>query len=407
MISWEKELLYSLPPELIQQFLQEYGYPDLLEVTYGTRVYKIRYLTQDHGALTEATAMVAIPNIPLGEGPAFSAPTVLFLHPTVGFGNSCAPSTTFIGPAEALLPASLGFIGVAPDLLGMCGGEDPCEDVPHPYLIGEPTAIAAWDAVRAAHELLEIIDDAPTVVPDGQVVPWGFSQGGHGALFADRYGPVYAPEFEIPCALAVIPPGDLAGQAFLALDALDGAAKLGTAFMVAAALWYDHPAGAASLFNANGPKDYSTWLLDIYPDTCGSGGKFTEGAQYIDDIYNPDFLLAVLAGGLESMEPWGCVALENSINSAPPPYLGTSKLLYLIAENDELVDRDVERAAVQELCDAGYAIDFRECSGGSHAGTAEATILYQLDWLNACLAGEGPAPEEICVIDDPVDCGSL
>ncbi len=244
------------------------------------------------------------------------------------------------------------------------------------------------------------------MVSDGQVVPWGFSQGGHAALFTDRYGPVYAPEFDIPCTLAVVPPGDLAGQAFLALDALDGAAELGTGFMVAAALWYAPTAGAASLFNANGPKDYATWLLEVFPTTCNSG-KLIEGAQYIDDLYNPDFLLAVLAGGLESVDPWGCISLENSITSAPPPYLGTSKLLYLIGENDELVDRDVERATVQQLCDAGVPIDFLECAGGSHTGTAESTIGYQVTWLFECLAGDGPPEEELCVIDDPVDCGAL
>jgi hypothetical protein len=405
VLSWEHQLLYSLPPELIQMLLAEQGYPDLIQVTYGTRVYKIRYVTQDHGVAREATAMVAVPDVPAEELP-YIATTILFLHPTMGFANKCAPSSSVEGAAAALLPAALGFIGVAPDYLGMCGAEEPCEDVPHPYLIGEPTAVASWDSVRAAHALLELIDDVPAVIPDGQVVPWGFSQGGHAALFTDRYGPVYAPEFEVPCTLAVVPPGDLAGQAFLALDALDGAAKLGTGFMVAAAIWYAPAVGAASLFNANGPKDYATWLLEVFPTTCSSG-KLVEGAQYIDDLYNPDFLLAVLAGGLEAVDPWGCIALENSITSAPPPYLGTSKLLYLIAQNDELVDNDVERAAAQQLCDAGVPIDFMECAGGSHVGTAESTIGYQVTWLYECLAGVGPADDEICVIDDPVDCDAL
>ncbi|MFH1529321.1 MAG: lipase family protein [Pseudomonadota bacterium] len=406
IVSWEPEPLGTMPPTLIQQLLQEFGYPALIPVNYGTRVFKMRYLTQDHGVLTEATAMVGIPDFDPGDGPSLAATTVLYLHPTLGFANKCALSGTLEGAAAAALPATMGFIAVAPDYLGMCGTEEPCEDIPHPYLIGEPTAIASWDAARAAHALLELIDASPTVVPDGKVVPWGHSQGGHAALFTDRYGPVYAPEFEIPCTIAVVPPGDLAGQALLALDALDGAARLGTGFMIAAALWYDPPAGAASLFNANGPKDYASWLLEVFPTTCNDG-KFVEGAQTIDDIYNPDFILQVLGSGLESVDPWGCISLENSIPHASPPFLSTSRLLYLIAENDSLVDQGVERAAVQELCDAGYAIDFLECTGGSHTGTAIDTIGYQVTWLLECLAGEGPAPEELCILSDSVDCGAL
>ncbi|MBM4372832.1 MAG: hypothetical protein FJ098_14360 [Deltaproteobacteria bacterium] len=403
IVSWQPEPLGTLPASLIEQLLQEAGYPALIPVNYGTRVFRLRYLTQDHGVLTEATAMVGIPDVPPGEGTPLETATILYLHPTLGFGNQCALSGTLEGAAAALLPATMGFIAVAPDYLGLCGTANPCEEVPHPYLVGEPTALASWDAVRAAHSLLGLIDPAPAVIPDGRVVPWGHSQGGHAALFTDRYGPVYAPEYTVPCVLSVVPPGDLAGQALLALDALDGAARLGTAFMIAAALWYDPPAGPESLFNANGPKNYATWLPEVYPTTCNDS-LFIQGATYIDDLYAPSFLLQVLSGGIESVDPWGCIALQNSIPHAAPPHLGTAPVLYLIAENDELVDRDVERAAVAELCAGGYAIDFLECSGGSHTGTAIDTIGHQVSWLFACLNGQGPSAQGLCVLDDPVDC---
>ena len=47
---------------------------------------------------------------------------------------------------------------------------------PHPYLIGEGEARAALDAVRAARQMSEL-------TLDNHMVVWGYSQGGHAALW--------------------------------------------------------------------------------------------------------------------------------------------------------------------------------------------------------------------------------
>ena len=189
LVEYSEKLLYHLPPEFLVQMVHEAGYPLELPFIYGTRVYEVRYTTQDRGQLVEATAMVGIPELTESDTEFGEFPTALFLHGTTGFADKCAPSTGLEGAAAALLPAAMGFIGVAPDYIGMCGFGTPCPQQFHPYLIGEATAIASLDAVRAAHRLMADNLDSLGAVPDSRLVPWGGSQGGHAALFVDRLAP--------------------------------------------------------------------------------------------------------------------------------------------------------------------------------------------------------------------------
>ena len=83
------------------------------------------------------------------------APSYSWLHPTMGFFDVCAQTALGIeGAAFPILFASMGFVVVAPDYLGMAGW-------------GEP------------------------------------SPGVHAALWADRYAPHYAPEFTAIGSIAV------------------------------------------------------------------------------------------------------------------------------------------------------------------------------------------------------------
>jgi pimeloyl-ACP methyl ester carboxylesterase len=73
---------------------------------------------------------------------------------------------------------------------------------PHPYLIGEGEARAALDSVRAARQM-------PELTLDQRVVVWGYSQGGHAALWSGIVGPRYAPELEILGVAAIAPAANI------------------------------------------------------------------------------------------------------------------------------------------------------------------------------------------------------
>jgi pimeloyl-ACP methyl ester carboxylesterase len=73
---------------------------------------------------------------------------------------------------------------------------------PHPYLIGEGEARAALDSVRAARQMSELTLDQRMVV-------WGYSQGGHAALWTGIVGPRYAPDLEILGVAAIAPAANI------------------------------------------------------------------------------------------------------------------------------------------------------------------------------------------------------
>lgn len=403
VLQWEESPGFRLSREMISALLAGAGYPDVVVPLYGTRVWTLRYTTQDHGELREATGLVAVPDLAAEPGVMMELPTILAMHPTVGYDDRCAPSAGLEGPAAALIPASQGYIGVAPDLLGLCGVGEPCPDAFHPYLIGEPTAVAAWDAVRAGHLALAALAPETGVLPTAEVVPWGPSQGGHGALFADLYGEHYAPEFEIPCAAAVVPPADLAGAAANALDHLSGATQLGTAFLAAAYLWYAPEAPASELFNAAGPRDFAEHIPATFPDCCRARDLLA-GAERIEDVYTAEVLAAVAEGRWEDLQPWGCMVLENSLPTSSVPRSVDHPVLIVLGERDEMVWPPAQREAVRSLCEQGHRIEMVECAGQNHTNAALGSVQLQLEWMRACVAGEVIPDERLCRIDPPVEC---
>jgi pimeloyl-ACP methyl ester carboxylesterase len=73
---------------------------------------------------------------------------------------------------------------------------------PHPYMIGEGEARAALDSVRAARQMSELTLDQRMVV-------WGYSQGGHAALWTGIVGPRYAQDLEILGVAAIAPAANI------------------------------------------------------------------------------------------------------------------------------------------------------------------------------------------------------
>jgi len=273
----------------------------------------------------------------------------------------------------------------------------------HPYLIGEPTAIAALDAVKAAHELLVLLEEETPVEPDGRLVSWGASQGGHAALFVQRFAPFYTPGFEVPCVIAAVPPADLLGQSAKALLAFDSAAAMGTAFFTASYLWYQPEIPISAIFNPDGPEDYSDYIVEKFQETCNAKDLF-KGASCIEDVYTGVFLTTMQETGLDAFLPWGCYAAENSLPSTSVPLKSDAEVLFILAENDSLVDPDVGKQSFETLCQQGYAMQFIECTGLGHTEAALETVNLQIEWALACLDGGAIPPDELCKVQEPQTC---
>jgi pimeloyl-ACP methyl ester carboxylesterase len=158
----------------------------------GIQGWRILYATTvDDSTPATAVATVFAPSNP-PKGP---RPVIAWEHGTTGLLQKCMPSL-LSWPSKGILERNrivmAGWVVVATDYsFAEKGG-------PHPYLIGEGEARAALDSVRAAHQLSELTLDQRMVV-------WGYSQGGHAALWAGIVGPRYAPDLEIRGVAAIAP----------------------------------------------------------------------------------------------------------------------------------------------------------------------------------------------------------
>jgi pimeloyl-ACP methyl ester carboxylesterase len=162
----------------------------------GVRGWRILYATTvDDNTPATAGAIVFAPTDSSG-GP---RPVIAWEHATTGLLQKCMPSLLSVaskGIPERDRIVMAGWVVVATDYsFAEKGG-------PHPYLIGEGEARAALDSVRAARQMSE-------VTLDPRMVVWGYSQGGHAALWTGIIGPRYAPDLEIRGVAAIAPPANI------------------------------------------------------------------------------------------------------------------------------------------------------------------------------------------------------
>src|SRR5438309_7787695 len=160
------------------------------------RGWRILYATSvDDNTPATAVAIVFAPT-DSSVGP---RPVIAWEHATTGLVQKCMPS--LLSAATKGIPARnrivmAGWVVVATDYsFAEKGG-------PHPYLIGEGEARAALDSVRAARQI-------SALTLDQRVIVWGYSQGGHAALWTGIVGPRYAPDLEILGVAAIAPAANI------------------------------------------------------------------------------------------------------------------------------------------------------------------------------------------------------
>ena len=359
----------------------------------------VGYTTQDRGKLITATAAVAYPT---DYDQATALPVLLFLHGTSGFTDLCAPSAQTDTRTLIASLAGLGYVVVAPDYIGMQDGRP--TGFLHPYLVGEATAIASLDAVRAGARFVAARSDVTTCAAP-RFVTLGGSQGGHAALWVDRLAPYYAPELEHDGAVATVPPADLKAEVDHALTQLVPASANTAAFFVASSDWYGTTSQLSQVFIP--PLD--TQLHDEFAATC-SPGKSVQNATSLDQVFQTSLLSQVQSGGIASVSPWGCTVVENGLltTSTPRPassaYVPSYGILYVLGEADTLVSTPIEQASFDTLCQRGMPLEYLECAGASHTATTAWALPEILDFLSDRVAKKPLAPSAVCNRGPAVTC---
>lgn len=368
--------------------------------SYDVELHVISYQTQDRGVLVPATALVAVPQV----SGAQTLPVYEFLHGTTGFDDGCAISRnaaqiTDLWTALSVYSASLGYVSVFPDYIGLMGDLGPSPEL-LPFLMAEPTAMSSLDAVRAARALVATVE--PSLTP-GDVVIAGHSQGGHATAVTAAYAPFYAPELPLKAAAYLAPPLDTLGAFDAALSAeplTDGALALGASVAVLTDRWY----GAHALDQALLPA-YAAQADALVRGTCADG--YVSPLAGITDaslVLTPELLAAIHRGGA-GLPPWTCMLQENSPLTLRVPLDTQLPALVVLGENDQLVIPGPQRAAVTELCGRGAQLEYLECSGADHTGAFLQSIDDVLDFFEARLRGEALAGGA-CAIGSPRVCKS-
>lgn len=328
---------------------------------YRATAWHILYVTRDYNMRPILSSGIVV----LPEKAAKSAAPrkfVAWAHPTTGVAWKCAPSlraspVRSIGGLNELV--ANGFVVAATDYPGL-GTEGPVG-----YLAGAGPAYATIDSIRAAMQI-------PGVGTGKDYALWGYSQGGHAALFAAQFASQYAPELSLKGVAVIAPPTDLATLLRLNIGTVAG--RILAAFTLSS--WHGKY-GAP---------------LDPLVDRKAEALVHQVGESCVDDLGGQLDALSAQKG-LEKdflkadpgyVIPWSSLLAQNSLlgfNARVPA-------LVIQGAADDLVRPSVTTQFVQAACQNGAKLQYVTLKGKGHSGAMEAGYKLATNWIAARFAGQ-------------------
>ena len=309
---------------------------DTEEAADGATRVTFRSTAMD-GEITEQTALLWEPT-----GPA-SGDVFAWAHSTAGLPEECAPSVARShDPAGLQKLLAAGHVVVAPDYEGY--GNDATPN----YLVGESEGRSVLDALRAARDLTG---------STGKSVVYGWSQGGHAALFAARMAPSYAPDVELVGAAAV-------------------AAVTDTASLLDDDNIINRLPGFVSILVAG--------YQAAYPDLRAEDVLGTGTAGFLDEAQGTCFPTKVADLPTDLSPEWAARLAEND----PSAERIDVPVLLVHGELDNLLPAASAEAAHRRLCDLGSPshLDIRE--GEDHLKVVQPPAIEGvIRWLTERLEG--------------------
>jgi hypothetical protein len=378
----------SLGVDTIKVLLENYSLP-LPTPTNSVDTYYVQYRSQDRGMEALGTAIISLPR------ELDNAPVLLWLHPSMGFADECAPSAIgILGAAYPMLFASMGFIVVAPDYLGMSGWIGNSDEL-HPYIIGEPAAVFSIDALRSLPNL--IVEHNIDIDFDPEKISiWGVSEGGYAALFTDRYLPHYAPEFSSVATVATVPGTDPFALAQHGLTEFGPTTMATIAVQTTAQQWYQSTYGVEDYLQ----PEIADAIFDELYNSC-SDFSILDGIEEVEEIFTMEYIDGVLSDD-GTAEHWACMLKENSLTTSPVLPVDVAPTLIVTSELDDLAIPTIVHEDIPKLCEQGYNIQHLQCADASHVSGAVDSIGTQWSWILARLDGVEISDE--CVVQEPTLC---
>jgi alpha-beta hydrolase superfamily lysophospholipase len=169
--------------------------PSWVAVPKGARAWRILYTSKmPSGSLTVVSGFVVAPSRPSPPG---GFPVIAWAHATTGLAYLCAPSRfAYLDIPYLETFIAKGYVVAATDYQGL-GTTGTL-----PYLVGSAEAEALLDSVKAAEQI-------PLAHASNNVIAFGYSEGGQGALFAGQIAHSYSPSLHLLGVVAEAPPTHL------------------------------------------------------------------------------------------------------------------------------------------------------------------------------------------------------
>lgn len=285
-------------------------------------------------------------------------PILSYAHETTGIADACAPSkpanaATELPDVKKMIAA--GYVTAATDYQGL-GTPDV-----HPYLVGVSEGRSVLDIARAARQMRDI-------GAGKKVAVYGYSQGGHAALFAGQIAPSYAPELDIVSVNATAPVTDLA---LLAQGLPDAPAGLG--FGVLATY------GFAAAYPQLEPADILTPAVladrSIVETACDERVLVPLATKGYAAVFtkNPDDVPA-----------WRSRLVENSPGATKP----AAPVYIYRGGQDQLATVPAIDSYVKAVCKLGAKVEVVTVPERTHSSIFDDDGQYQLAFIADRLAGK-------------------
>ena len=303
-------------------------------VESDVNVYKIVYRTTVLGEEIEASGLVCIPVTP-GKYP------VLSFQNGTNTVNEYAPSEYIISPSYQLVEyiASMGFVVVIPDYPGFGRSSQ----IPHPYLITEPTIRSVVDMLYAVNESYEY--EFPAIELKNEYYLLGYSQGGwatlnmHKALELD-----YSDDFNLAGSVCGAGPYNMLNLFLGMVNVEEYLMPAYLGYIVNAYSYYEQFSNPVCGIMK---VPYCENLSSLYNGILSLGEINSQLTTIIPDLLNRDFLV-----GFETSSDYSSVR-ESLIDNSVTAWITEKPLLFVHSSGDTQVSVSATETMYDEMIEAG------------------------------------------------------
>ncbi|HWJ98943.1 MAG TPA: lipase family protein [Acidimicrobiales bacterium] len=318
----------------------------------GATTYRIMYLSESLAG--DPIAVTGMATVPTAEAPEDGRPMVTVAHGTTGIADACSPSVTGKNAEMSLVENALSekYLVAATDYEGLgTPGR-------HPYLVGQSEGRSTIDAILAAGEL-------PDAHPGTELGIVGYSQGGHGALWANQVATEWAPGLEVVGTFSGAPASEI-GVILAASEQVKG-----FGIMVIAGINAAYP--DADLDDILTPEGQA--VLKSVDEGC-VGDVFDAAGAAKGQLFVPDG---------NQTEPWSDLGKEQDAGTEKT---NDAPILLMHSDEDQTVPTFFIDQVEQRMCANGQVVERIDLPEGNHTSAAVPAYEQALTWMQGLFAGK-------------------